>query len=50
MIVTLTLNPAIDKTARVPALRPRALNRLDRVERDVGGKGINVSKMLAALW
>lgn len=49
MIVTLTLNPAIDKTARVPALRPRALNRLDRVERDVGGKGINVSKMLAAL-
>lgn len=49
MIVTLTLNPAIDKTARVAALRPRALNRLEQVERDVGGKGINVSKMLAAL-
>ena len=49
MIVTLTLNPAIDKTARIGALYPRALNRLGRVERDAGGKGVNVSKMLAAL-
>lgn len=49
MIVTLTMNPAIDKTARVEALCPHALNRLGRVEQDVGGKGINVSKMLAAL-
>ena len=49
MIVTLTLNPAIDKTARIDALCPRGLNRLGQVERDVGGKGVNVSKMLAAL-
>lgn len=49
MIVTVTMNPAIDRTASIEALHPHALNRLGRVEQDVGGKGINVSKMLAAL-
>ena len=49
MIVTLTMNPAIDRTGYLPSLQPRGLNRLDRVERDVGGKGVNVSKMLSAL-
>ena len=49
MIITVTINPAIDKTAEIEAIHPRALNRLTRVEKDVGGKGINVSKAIAAL-
>lgn len=49
MIITVTLNPAIDKTAAVDTLQPRALNRLASVQRDVGGKGINVSRVIAAL-
>lgn len=49
MIITVTINPAIDKTAEIGAIHPRALNRLTGVEKDVGGKGINVSKAIAAL-
>ncbi len=49
MTVTVTMNPALDKTAVIPALIPGGLNRLERVVLDAGGKGINVSKMIAAL-
>jgi len=49
MIVTVTMNPAVDKTAMIPALVPHGLNRLRDVVQDVGGKGINVSKTIAAL-
>lgn len=49
MLITVTLNPALDKTARLDALRPRALNRLREVRRGFGGKGINVSRTVAAL-
>lgn len=49
MLITVTLNPAIDKTARLDALRPHALNRLREVRRDIGGKGVNVSRAIAAL-
>lgn len=48
-IVTVTLNPALDKTASLDALEPGGLNRLRDVVVDAGGKGINVSKMIAAL-
>ncbi|MCC8109673.1 MAG: 1-phosphofructokinase family hexose kinase [Planctomycetes bacterium] len=48
-IVTVTLNPALDKTVVLDELRPGELNRLRDVVVDVGGKGINVSKMIAAL-
>lgn len=44
MIVTVTMNPAIDKTVEIDALLPGGLNRIQRVEYDAGGKGINVSK------
>jgi 1-phosphofructokinase len=49
VIVTVTLNPAIDKTLIVPAFRPGATNRatVDRVA--VGGKGINVALNLRRL-
>ena len=49
MIVTLTLNPALDKTAAVPAVRPGTLHRLQQVRTDIGGKGINVSRAVKAL-
>lgn len=49
MIVTVTMNPAIDKTVEIPALKPGDLNRISRVEYDAGGKGINVSKTIAEL-
>jgi 1-phosphofructokinase len=49
VIVTVTVNPAIDKTAELDTLNPGELNRLRNVVTDVGGKGVNVSKTIAAL-
>ena len=49
MIVTLTLNPALDKTVEVDCLQLGRLNRLQNVRIDAGGKGINVSKMIQSL-
>lgn len=49
MILTVTLNPAIDKTASVEELVVGGLNRLDHVLMNAGGKGINVSKTIQAL-
>ncbi|MFW5749764.1 MAG: 1-phosphofructokinase [Halanaerobium sp.] len=46
MIKTLTLNPALDKTIIVESFRLNQLNRIKKVHKDAGGKGINVSKML----
>jgi len=48
-IITVTLNPALDKTAHVSSLVQGGLNRLEDIVLDAGGKGINVSKMIAAL-
>jgi tagatose 6-phosphate kinase len=49
VIITVTLNAALDLTYRVAALRPHATHRvLDTVERP-GGKGLNVARVLAAL-
>lgn len=49
MIVTVTMNPAIDKTVDIDSLIPGGLNRIKRVEYDAGGKGINVSKTIREL-
>lgn len=49
MIVTVTMNPAIDKTADLIKLETGSLNRLKNVLMDAGGKGINVSKTIKAL-
>lgn len=46
MIKTLTLNPALDKTIIVESFRLNQLNRIKKVHKDAGGKGINVSKMV----
>ena len=49
MIVTVTMNPAIDKTVDIERLERGGLNRISHVELDAGGKGINVSKTISAL-
>lgn len=49
MIVTVTMNPAIDKTVEVDNLIPGGLNRIRRAFFDAGGKGINVSKTICEL-
>lgn len=49
MIVTVTMNPAIDKTVDIGTLIQGGLNRIKRVEYDAGGKGINVSKTIREL-
>ena len=49
MIITVTMNPAIDKTVEIEKLQPGGLNRIQKVELDAGGKGINVSKTIHEL-
>lgn len=49
MIVTVTMNPAIDKTAEVDELVLGGVNKLRVTQVDAGGKGINVSKVLRVL-
>ena len=49
MIITVTMNPAIDKTVEIDELVPGGLNRIRKVEYDAGGKGINVSKTIREL-
>lgn len=49
MIVTVTMNPAIDKTIELDQLVVGNLNRIKTSVFDVGGKGINVSKTINAI-
>lgn len=48
-IVTLTLNPAIDKSADVESVAPEDKLRCSRPSYDPGGGGINVTRALAKL-
>ena len=48
MIVTLTMNPSVDRTAQLPApLAVGGVNRIATVDDSPGGKGINVARVLA---
>ncbi|MFG2286352.1 1-phosphofructokinase family hexose kinase [Streptomyces sp. NPDC048595] len=49
MILTVTLNAALDITYRVPRLRPHSTHRVTEVSERPGGKGLNVARVLAAL-
>ncbi len=49
MIVTVTPNPAIDRTIIIDKLKLGRLNRADRTIIDLGGKGINVAKNIKVL-
>lgn len=46
MVITVTLNPAIDRTLYLGNLNKGQLNRVSNSRIDIGGKGINVSKVL----
>lgn len=49
MILTVTLNTALDITYRIPSLRPGSSHRVTEVTERPGGKGVNVARVLAAL-
>jgi 1-phosphofructokinase len=48
VIVTITLNPSIDRTLRIPPLVRGAVVRATATTSEAGGKGINVSRALAS--
>lgn len=49
MVLTITLNPCIDKSTAVPELQPAAKLRCEALTYEPGGGGINVSKALKRL-
>lgn len=46
MIVTVSLNPAVDKTCRLREMKPGEVNRMDVSVSVAGGKAVNVTKVL----
>ncbi|MBP1127718.1 MULTISPECIES: 1-phosphofructokinase [Pseudomonas] len=48
-ILTLTLNPALDLTVRLPRLAPGEVNRSENMLTHAAGKGVNVAQVLADL-
>ena len=48
-ILTLTLNPALDVSARTPQVRHTSKLRCESVERHPGGGGVNVARVLQRL-
>jgi len=47
VILTVTLNAALDVTYRVPRLQPHTSHRVSEVAQVAGGKGVNVASVLA---
>lgn len=47
-ILTVTLNPCVDKTITIEGFEYGGLNRAKNTRVDVGGKGINVAKVLSS--
>ncbi len=46
MIITVTLNPAVDRTVYLQDLHPGEVNVIVKAVKDPGGKGINVSRFM----
>ncbi|NWF27794.1 1-phosphofructokinase family hexose kinase [Streptomyces sp. PKU-EA00015] len=49
MILTVTLNAALDITYKIAALAPHTTHRVAEVRERPGGKGVNVARVLSAL-
>ncbi len=49
MLYTVTMNPALDKTATIEEFKLGEVNRITSLRQDPGGKGINVSKVAKKL-
>ncbi|MFZ5827305.1 MAG: 1-phosphofructokinase [Bacillota bacterium] len=49
VITAVALNPAIDRTLRVPGFAAGSTNRVTEARLDPGGKGVNVARVLKAL-
>lgn len=49
MIITVTINPAVDKTIEINNFTLDQVNRVENMRKEPGGKGINVSKTVKAL-
>lgn len=49
MIVTVTLNPSVDRLIYVKQLVRHDTNRILRIEEDAGGKGVNVARVAKRL-
>lgn len=49
MILSVTLNPSVDRTVFVESLRTHDANRVVKTETDAGGKGVNVARVATEL-
>ncbi len=49
MVLTVTLNPSVDRAVFVQQLKVGDTNRVIRTETDAGGKGVNLSRVLREL-
>jgi len=47
-VLTITLNPAIDQTVHIDDFKIDNVNRVNQIQNDPGGKGINVASYLAS--
>jgi len=47
-VLTITLNPAIDQTLNIEDFVVNKVNRVNQIQSDPGGKGINVASYLAS--
>lgn len=49
MVLTVTLNPSVDRALFIEELRVGDTNRVIRTETDAGGKGVNLSRVLCEM-